>query len=244
MAQFIVLPKQQNPWVQQLPTLLQNMALQKIGQNFREKIYDKEQAFNEKVRKEQRDTKTFLKYDKTPGGGFQPVLYSQAPGQAQPMPTRMGSVASEKTVTPENTVRRYNFAMQQYLSGKGPNPGPYNNWLQTTLKSGATNISLGDKVALHKAKSDVNIKQSVRKSDFPARVAKELKAVHGDNWDLMSNFEKQESVFRAMDKEIKEAYGEQEVVFDERNGKEGWWIGNKLIRRWVDPTSHRRDKKH
>lgn len=64
-----------------------------MSQNFREKLFDKEQAVNEKIRQDELNTKTFLKYAQVPGGGVQPVLYSQAPGQAEPMPVKMGSVS-------------------------------------------------------------------------------------------------------------------------------------------------------
>ena len=54
MAGFITLPQHRNPWMEQLPQFVQQLAFQKIGQKFQEKQTTQQQSFREQEIEEQR----------------------------------------------------------------------------------------------------------------------------------------------------------------------------------------------
>jgi len=139
-------------------------------------------------------------------------------------------------------IRQYNLAREQFKTGQGKDPGSFTKWKKDIAKSGATRITIDQKVQEQEAKSNLAIRQAVKKVDFQDNVAKSLKSQHARTWDFKEEWERQELIFREMDRQIRVAYQEQEVAFDEERNPPGWYIGNKLIRRWTDPNKpHRTD---
>ena len=60
MAGFITLPQHRNPWTEQLPQFVQQLAIQKIGQKFQDKQLEKEQSFREEELAKEREFRDAL----------------------------------------------------------------------------------------------------------------------------------------------------------------------------------------
>lgn len=274
MAQFITLPQYRNPWVQNLPNMLQNMALQGVAQKFKRQQLEEDRKIRVAERKQDRERevekgtaqlqqagfveseahrpdveyggkgfmapKQIVDY-RNVNGAIVPV-YSQQRYGKEPEFSKTGPPI--KANKPSALVGQYNFAMNQYLTGQGKNPGSFTEWKKSVSRAGATRISIGEKIAVKEATSNLNIRQAVKKTEFEDKVATSLKNQNPDVWDFKPVWERQELVFREMDRRIRVAYKDENVVFDEDRKVPGWYVGNKLIRRWIDPNKHRSDKRH
>lgn len=146
---------------------------------------------------------------------------------------------------PTSLIEQYNFAKKQFEDGTSEDPGSFTKWKKSVAKAGATKISFGEKVALHEAKAETTAKIALRKEiqspKFRSTILSDLKKQYGMDWKYLESFEKEEFLFREMDKRIKEAYPQQEIVFDE---SKGGWINKstkKLIRRY-EQTSQKKKR--
>lgn len=154
--------------------------------------------------------------------------------------TAAQKIQAERKPKPTSLIEQYNFAKQQFKDGTSEDPGSFTKWKKSVAKAGATKISFGEKVALHEAKAETTAKIALRKEiqspKFRSTILSDLKKQYGRDWKYLESFEKEEFLFREMDKRIKEAYPQQEIVFDE---SKGGWINKstkKLIRRYEQAT--------
>jgi hypothetical protein len=225
------LPRDYNPWTQALPGFLQRIALQNLSQKFSAKQADKRQDFRRKTIEGEQDFFLKTRFDETP--------QEHVPAGASHV-FHKGKFYLPKTNTPKDTalIQQYKFAQSQ---GYG---GTFVDFKKTMAKASATNINIGEKVALHEAKKKVDLLQRVKRPDFALSVTKDLKAAHGDDWDIMAPYQKAEKQFWEMDSRVKAAYKDENVVFDDDRNPPGWYVGNKLVVRYKDPLNPRADKRH
>lgn len=147
-------------------------------------------------------------------------------------------IKAEQGPKPTSLIEQYNFAKQQFAEGKGKDPGSFTEWKKGVAKAGATNISFGEKVKLHEAKSEVSAKISLRKEirspRFKSNIIKDLKA--DPDFKYLETYEQEEKIFREMDKRVREAYPDTTIKFDEAQG--GWvdTKSGKVVRKYSDVT--------
>jgi hypothetical protein len=217
------LPGARNPWVDSLPRFIQGLAMQKVAQNFRAKEAEMQREYNEAEDK-RKATALKLKSD-----------------------TDRASTVSEgkldrENVKPTTSIKDYQYAVGQFAKGKAEDPGSFTDFKRKNLRSGATRISMGEKVALHSAKKEVDRRGLVKSPNFSMQVTKDLKTQHGENWGLMEPYKKYELQYREMDTQVKAVY--PKAIFDDDRNPPGWYVGNKMVVRYKDPTKHRQDKRH
>ncbi len=242
-----VLPRSYNPWIEQLPRFLQQMITMKMGQKMQLDAEDRRIKRSEialKAKHEREDVKTGEKREHE-------LKFSKDWSETAQQDVPAGSdyrfhkgkfyLPRAKKNKPASLIEQYNFSMNQFATGKAAYPGSYDEWNRKNKKSGATRISMGEKLTLKEKTSALNIRQSVKKVDFPGKVEKALESKDPEAWYGKPKYEKQELVFREMDRQIKVAHADKQVVFDENRDPPGWYVGNKLVRRWIDPNRHRRD---
>lgn len=120
---------------------------------------------------------------------------------------------------PSADAKDYKIAQQQFILGKGPNPGSFMDYKQKMAKSRATRITFEEKLGLHTAKKKADIKMAIKSPNYERVVIDRLKALHGPNWQDLSDYEKSEMVFQATHRDVSETY--PNAVFDDRRG--GWF---------------------
>lgn len=160
--------------------------------------------------------------------------------------------AESKPPKPTSQIEQYNLAVEQFKEGLGTDPKSFTEWKRANARAGATRIDLAEKVKQRKTFKDVDLKATVQTPKFKADAMNAVKQRLGSDWDYLEPFEKDEHVFREMDKNIKEIYKGEKVDFGVYNGKEGWHIINektkkvKLIKLWKGskPLDFWREEKH
>jgi len=222
MAGIQPLPGGGNPWAQALPGFVQQLAMMKVRQNFIAKEAEMKREYDKVKLEEERVYQEGILKQKQEFTGSENQKKSDA------------AMARKRLTKPSSMIEQYNFAVKQSVTGEGPPPGSFTEWRTKQKQAGATRISMGEKVQLHAAKQEETRKGLVKSPGFATKAIQSLKIKHGENWDMMEPYQQQELQFKEMTSQIKSVY--PDAVFDERNGKEGWWVGNKLIRLWTDPT--------
>ena len=113
-------------------------------------------------------------------------------------------------------------------------------------------IDIGEEITRHaaKVKATAEVKKEIAMSapQFRSNIIRDLKAMHGDDWQDKESFEKEGLIFQEMDSRIKTAYPNQNIQFGKKNAIEGWYDvdSGKLIRKYTGPEKiyERRDKLH
>jgi len=126
-------------------------------------------------------------------------------------------------------VRQYKFAQKQFVEGTGQNPGDFTTWSRGQKKSGATTISIGEKVRTQTAKQVAKMQTSIRGPKFRQDAMKAIQSM--PDADLMTPQQVELKTREEMDRRIRSVYTDEDVQFDERDGVLGWWLGKHLIRR-------------
>ena len=247
MANFVTLPQYRNPWVQSLPSFLQNVALQKVahkfraGENQKSRDYQAEQAME--ARTYEKEQKTLDRsYELGINKNMQEVAQQDLPAGTPYVFDKNTGKFFVKYRKPDTTtqIKNYNMAMGQYLKGQAPFPGNFSDYTKAQSRAGATKISLGEKLVEAEAKSNLKMKQSVKSPSFRNDTIKFLKSEDSD-WEDRDAWVKEEAIFKEMNRQIQVVH-KNKAVFDEGRNPPGWYVSNKLIRAWKDPFKHRNDK--
>ena len=91
-------------------------------------------------------------------------------------------------------------------------------------------ININEKIDTQNRRDEAKMKIGVRMPAFRSEVIRTVKSLVGADWDIKPENEKTIAIRQEMDKRIKAIYGE-DVVFDVRDGKLGWYdMDGKLIR--------------
>ena len=246
MPEMIVVPQYRNPWVQNLPTFLQNAALSKMAQKFRAGESEKSRDFQTQQADEAR---SYADEQKTLDRSFKlGTLKHMEPVDQQHLPAGTPYVYDKasgkfyiKSKKPETTnqIKNYNMAMGQYLKGAASYPGTFSDYTKAQSKAGATKISLGEKLTEAEAKSNLKMQQDVKGPSFRNKTIKFLESQDSD-WEDRDVWVKEEAIFKEMNRQIQVVY-KNKAVFDEGRNPPGWYVGNKLVRPWKDPFKHRSD---
>ena len=258
MAGFVVLPQHRNPWMEQLPRFVQQLAFQKIGQKFqaqqnaqRQGVYaeqkEQDRAFTVEQEKEARvyaeeQKRLDQSFKMGTNKDLQPIEMENLPAGMPYTYDPVSGKAYVKYRKPDTTtqIKNYNMAIQQHLQGKAPYPGTFSDYSKAQSRAGATRIGLGTKVAEKEALSKVAMQQEVKKPNLRNKSMDFLKKQDPD-WDEKDLWVKEEMIFKEMNQQIQVAY-DNKAVFDEERNPPGWYVGNKLVRSWKDPIKHRSDK--
>ena len=238
MAGIQVLPRSYNPWTQALPGFLQQMVFTKMSQKFQKSQTEERRKFAAEELKEQRKNSEKIRKEKQDfilKTQFQETPHEHVPAGAD-FVEHNGKYYLPRKKVPKDTsfMRNYEYAVLKGFKGTPE------DW----KKSGGVNVNIGTKTALHEAKQNINALNKVKRPDFGMTVVRDLKSAHGDNWDIMEPYKKAELQFREMDSQVKAAYRDKTVIFDDDRNPPGWYVGNKLVVRYSDILKQRRDKKH
>jgi hypothetical protein len=158
--------------------------------------------------------------------------------------------AKEKPVAPKtetSRVQQYEFAQQQYIEGKGPDPGPFNSWLTEQSKASAMKIGFGEKLEQRKQTqiqdAEITIQSKIKSPNFRETGIENVKKslASKDDWEFMPEYVREEKIFNEMDRIIKEGYPNETVAYDET--RRGWYtLKGKLIKKydfWILPKGKR-----
>jgi hypothetical protein len=241
-----VVPQFRNPWVQNLPNYLQNVALTKMAQRFRAGEGQKDRDFRaEEAMKARSYSREQKELDRSfalgTSTGMQQIPQEHLPAGTPYVHDPVTGKFFIKYRKPDTTtqIKNYNMAMRQYLQGTAPYPGNFSEYTKAQSRAGATKISLGEKVAEVEAKSDAKIRQEVKKPGLRNKTINFLKSQDQD-WEYKDKYVQEEAIFKEMDRQIQVAH-KNKAVFDEGRNPPGWYVGNKLVRSWKDPFKHRSD---
>jgi len=134
----------------------------------------------------------------------------------------------QKTATDPTLVKEYKFAQHQFANGVGKDPGDFMTFSRRQRKSGATRITMGEKVRTNKALQISKMQTGIRSPQFKERATKFV--MSQPDADLLEPGEVEVRVREEMLKRIQNLYPGKEVVFDMKNGKLGYYIDGKLER--------------
>jgi hypothetical protein len=150
----------------------------------------------------------------------------------------------QKHPKPSTDVKNYKFAKQQFILGKGPNPGSFVDYQKRVQEAKATKITFDEKVGLHKAKAqithDVVTKGKVVSPELRIKVTENLQKQFKDTWEFMHPIIREEKIFGEMDRIVKDAFPNRDIVYDpSRQG----WVDSKgnLVKKHKIEIYHRRD---
>jgi len=239
MAQTIVTQRPRSPWEIYLPQFLQQM----MAQNFATK--QAEVARGQEVSDMQ--TQAEMNYwnpSPTPQPGsikignryYTPPKHEVIQKDNLIITKRGPEIAGvqQKKESP-NMIQQYNFAKRQYQAGEGPDPGPFTIWKEKQSQAGATRISIGEKLGYHKAKKEIDLKQSVRGADFRGKAIAAAKAQYDREWQSLTPYQKDTAIWTEMDSSIKAAYPDDKVIFGVYKGKTGWWLIEGKRKKLIQP---------
>jgi hypothetical protein len=136
-------------------------------------------------------------------------------------------------------IEQYKFAQGQ---GYG---GSFIDFKKTVAEAGATRISVGEKLDYKRRAKEIDIKATVRSPNFKKTAIAATKNRYGRDWEELSEYEKDESVFQEMHSMVKAAH--PNAVYDPVKDA---WVDiktGKIVRKHsgYSPMFHkRRDKRH
>jgi len=102
-------------------------------------------------------------------------------------------------------------------------------------KAGRTQINIGDIIAKQDAKAIAKMKTDIRAPKFKADAIKIVKDRYDIiDWDDLPEKDKKLEIRKVMDENIRIIYGDEEVVFDNIEGKVGWYTTDGELIRLAD----------
>jgi hypothetical protein len=145
----------------------------------------------------------------------------------------------DKTVKQGTLLEQYDAVQNEFKEGRGPDPGPLNNWLVKQKQAGAVRMGTEEKIDLAEKNKVVDARAFIQTPNFVEKCAEVAAKVTGlDDWKDAPKWKKEELTFRAADEAIKNAYKDEAVYFGEADGVQGWFAidkktkKRKLIRQW------------
>jgi hypothetical protein len=148
--------------------------------------------------------------------------------------THKSELSAGEPVKKQARIQQYEYAQSQFLKGVGPDPGPFTTWNKEQSRAGATNIGTSEivkrAVVKKEALDTVAIQSRVRDPKFKSSVQSTILKNNPD-FTYLPHYVQEETIFKEMDRMVKEAFQNESVVYDHVKG--GWYnLKGKLLKKY------------
>jgi len=254
-------PRRPNPWSQMAQQLIPNLIMMEIGNKMKRENLEESRKSEVEMSGDWEPTPEGKTPDYTIGGkGYSRLPVTVAPvkiGDREVMGIYKGDKLQSVQAMPKSPafgtteVKTKNAAGKEVVETWFTKDGvPVVKWKEGARfsKKALVDITIGDKVALHRAKqeatADVKTKTKILSANLRTDVLEDLKKQHGADWEFINEFTKEELTFREMERRIKETFPNDVISFDDT--RNGWYNvkTGKLVKKYKFSPYHRMDKRH